>query len=204
MFRFFPSAGDSSARLMHPGLRSSVSPFPLLALPLLLGLVSGSFIGLFSSVSSEAAPFLDSFNSGALSGDFFAALLHALRFVLLALLFSTSFAGVFVLPVLSALRGFLLGCSVAAAFHAEAFRGLLLAFFSFGIPALLGLPAFLVASEDGAALSLLLLRFLTRGERRISGRGGDVPKHVLIVLLLCLVQALYSRFLLPLLVTSVL
>ena len=201
MVRFFPSAGDSSARLMHLGLRSSVSLFPLLALPLLLGLVSGSFIGLFSS---ETAPFLDSFNSGALSGDFFAALLHALRFVLLALLFSTSFAGVFVLPVLSALRGFLLGCSVAAAFHAEAFRGLLLAFFSFGIPALLGLPAFLVASEDGAALSLLLLRFLTRGERRISGRGGDVPKHVLIVLLLCLVQALYSRFLLPLLVTSVL
>ena len=189
---FHSSVSDSP---FFPGFRRGAGegmfPLPLIGVPLLIGILLGSVLGLFGTISSELS--VDMTVAG-----FFPALMRAGCFLIAALLLATSFLGFALIPALSALRGFLLGCGVAAAFQTQGLRGLLLAFFSFGIPALFGLPAFLLASSDSAECSRRLLRCFSRGEVRPPASGGDIPRHILLVALLCLTEALYTAFLLPL------
>ncbi len=169
-------------------------PFPLVSLPLLIGLFCGSVVGLFSVLPSE---FLNFFAAKLLSAGFLEALWFSSRFVLLSLLFATSFIGFLFIPALSALHGFLLGSGVAVSFQADGLHGLLLACFSAGLPSLLGLPAFLLVSSDASACSIQLLRCFSRGENRPFERPERFPCHLLAVFLLCLFEAFYFAFLLP-------
>lgn len=185
------TSGISSPRFSNRHAAEGTFPFPWIGVPLLIGVVSGCAIGLYAALPP------------ALSADFaysgfFQAFWHVGCFAISALLLASSIFGFAFIPALSALRGFLLGCNVAAAFQAQGLRGMLFSLFSFGIPALLGLPAFLLACSDFAGFSLRLFRCFSRGEFRPPSLQGAVLRHVLIVLILSLTETLYLMFLLPL------
>ena len=172
-------------------------PFPLVSLPLLIGLLFGSVVGLFSVLPSEFSSFFSVFPDGALSVGFPDALWHSSRLILISLLLATSFIGFLFIPALSAFHGFLLGSSVAGSFQTDGLHGLLVAAFTVGLPALLGLTAFLLASSDAAACSIRLLRCFSRGENRPFVSPERFPRHLSAVFLLCFFEAFYSAFLLP-------
>ena len=185
MFHRF-RAFSGVSRGVEGRLSGGLIPVPWISFPMLLGVFSGAVFGLYSV-----------FPTGSLPAGLPEALWHSCRFVLAALLLATSFLGFVFVPVLSAFRGFLLGCGVAAAFQAESFHGLLLAFFSCGIPALFGLSAFLPAASGAMACSRQLLRCFSRGETRPPEISEDFPRQLLAIAVLCLAEAVYTAFLLP-------
>ena len=192
----FPEAGDTPFVHAQHRLTERLFPQPWIALPLLLGLLLGSVMGLFAS---QPAGIVSSFAFDFAGGGFLYWLWIGSRFVIAALLLATTFLGFALLPGLSALYGFLFGWGVAAAFRADGFSGLLTAAVSLGIPALLSLPAFLLAASDGANCSLQLLRCFTRGERPIPDGQGAFLRHIALIVFLCFAEALYCAFLLPIL-----
>lgn len=196
MFHRFHTAGALSNRtldLFHDGQ----IPFPLVSVPLLVGLMFGSIIGLFSSVPADFCTVFSFFPEDGFSVGFSEALWRSSLFVIISLLLASSFLGFVFLPALSAVRGFLLGFGVAVSFQTEGLRGLLLALLTFGFPALLGLSAFLLVSSYCAACSIQLLRCFSRGENRPLEKPFLFPRRIAVVFFLCFLEALYSAFLLP-------
>ena len=196
MFHLLNSVGVLSHRA-KAHFPDGAIPFPLVSLPLLIGLFFGAVVGLFSALPSEFASFASVFPADGLSVGFPVALWRSSRWIVISLLFATSFIGFLFVPALSAVYGFLLGSSVALTFQTDGLHGLLLACFSVGLPALLGLSAFLLVSSDAAACSIRLLRCFSRGENRPFERPDRFPRHLLAVFLLCFFEAFYSAFLLP-------
>ena len=91
----------------------------------------------------------------------------------------------------------------AAAFRADGFLGLLSALFTFAIPALLLLPAFLLAASDGISCSLQLLRCFSKGQRPLPGVQIAFLRHIALIVFLCFAEALYCVFLLPIILSAV-
>ncbi len=166
---------------------------PLLALPFLAGLVSGTMVGLFSD-----APQGFLLSAGLISPDpstmtFVHLLWYAFRYVLIALLLSTGILGVALLPLLSAVRAFAFSCSVSVVLQQKTPAAFLLAFFSLGIPALLSLPGFFLAETDAFRISR---QFYLR-DRRVDLSFTPVLRHFLMTILFCVAEMLYLRLLLP-------
>ncbi len=165
-----------------------------IAIPFAAGITAGSVVGLFSETQSV---FLSSFGmmSSLEVSSFFSALWYSSRFILLAVLLATCVLGVVLLPLLAAFRGFLFSCSVATLIQPLGIWQILSAFISLGIPALFSFPAFLLAETDAFLLSRhLLFRVPTE-----FFHDKSIPRHFLLVLLLCIFDAAYILFLFPLL-----
>ena len=166
---------------------------PVLALPFLAGLVSGTMVGLFSD-----APQGFLLSAGLISPDpstmtFVHLLWYAFRYVLIALLLSTGILGVALLPLLSAVRAFAFSCSVSVVMQQKTPAAFLLAFFSLGIPALLSLPGFFLAETDAFRISR---QFCLR-VRRVDLSLTPLLRHFLMTILFCVAEMLYLRLLLP-------
>lgn len=193
MFHFF-DIRHSSFRLSSWNWHSpQVSP--AITVPFLLGIAAGSLIGVFSASPQEllsAVGVLSAIENGA---SFWKALWYASRFILLAALLSLGLPGIVLVPLLSALRGFSFACSVAVVLLPPTSLSLLLALLSFVLPSLISFPAFLLAETDAFLFSKSLIH------RDFAARLREIPVscHLLLIVLLCAADAVYIRFLLPLL-----
>ncbi len=190
----------SSVTNRLPFHSSSGNPFritipPLIVLPFIAGIVLGAFVGIFSDAPQELLSVvgLNSLRDNSIS--FIKALWFASRFVLLASFFAAGITGVILLPLLSFVRGFSFGCSVAAVIVPASSFTILFTFLSLGLPSLISFPAFLLAETDAFVFSQSLLHYERRAQLR------DIPLffHLFLILLLCTADAVYIRFLLPLL-----
>ena len=187
----FPTGG----RFFFPRNVSDGSPARRSACPAFFftGLLIGCLLGSYSELFSGR------FSAGILSQQPDAAL--SFRLLLLVALLSTSILGVLLLPVLSAVRGALLGFSAAFYFSAARFQGLLAAAFTVGIPALIGLPAFFLAAEIGTRCSAALIP-------RFRSAAGDICflqifRRVILIFSLAFAEFGYCRWLFPLLPQSI-
>ncbi len=195
MFHFsFPGTG----MLRAPDFRS-VSFLPLIAFPFLIGALSGCVVGSFSVSAAESGVSSGLFSAGLTPVSVPGALWHSFRFVLAAAFLATGILGVVLVPLLCALRGFSFSCSVAFVMQARSLSGFLIAFASFGIPALLSLPPFFLAATDAFLCSRAFLR-----------RGGfsglqrtPFISHLILIAVLCTANALYISLLLPKLLPAV-
>ncbi len=176
-----------------------VSLFPLIAFPFLIGALSGCVVGSFSVSAWESLAAFSLFSTGPEPVSVPLALWHSFRFILAAAFFAAGIPGVVLVPLLCALRGFSFACSVAFVMQARSLSGVLFACVSFGIPALLSLPAFFLAATDAF--------FCARAFLRKGGLTGlrelPIVSHLIIIAALCFANALYISFLLPKLLLAV-
>ncbi len=119
----------------------------------------GSFLGaLLGSVSGFvdlAAASLSLERAGSGFPDFLAAFFLAAWPLLLALLFSTSTVGCYLIPALAMVRGFLVSCSLSVMLLSDAASaGLCLLII--GLPAFFSIPAFFLLAEDSVDASKVL------------------------------------------------
>ena len=192
MIRFFRHVDPSFQGMFR---QDNLSPLmaSVSCVPLLFGLVSGALVGFFSETSSGFLFSLDFLLSGSDSPSFFRALFVSFRFILLAWLCSTSILGVVLLPLLAALRAFCFGCCAAVLLQTPTVEAYLNSIISFGLPLLFELPAFLLSVSDAHFLSgKLLFR-----DRRRGIANPPFLYHAFLILLLCLLESLYCRFLMP-------
>lgn len=131
---FFP-AGDS---LTH----SLTSAYIFI---IILGIIAGGGVGVFSSVSGDIGGdvFLYA-REHLLPSGFGECLFLSGRFFLLAALFSTSYLGVVLLPSLVLVRGYVLSYAASVLFSAFSFKGLVCGLLIHGVPAVISVPCFLV------------------------------------------------------------
>ena len=187
MFHFFPVRRVE----IHFPLRKAI------ALPFLLGVLFGCLIGLFSSLPEELLSSVGLMASGD-GTTFIQALWHAARFVLAAALCATGILGVFFLPLLSALRGFLLACSAAAVYQSGIHAAVWISLFTFCIPALFELPAFFLTASNAFSFSTdLTLHGVTHAVQEFS-----LFQIICISAAFLIICALYSAFLLPVLLRA--
>ena len=92
------------------------------------------------------------------------------KYLLAVLVLGLTALGLAGVPILFGLRGFFFSFSAACFCRVFGRRGLLPAFFLFGLPALLWVPALFLSGVPGLLSAWQLLR-RTQGE----GRGGPVP-----------------------------
>lgn len=175
---------------------SNASGFFFLSALFLLGAVVGAFVGSFSS---ETIVFDTQVKSTL--WDFLGLFWENSRFHLAAVLLSTSFLGVMLLPALSAFRGYLIGCTASAILSSYASGGFLLVVVSIGIPLLVCLPCFFVLSNDAFLHSVRLMSLYRR-----SGETTRCPKlfsHCLLCLCAIALWTLLQMIILPQLITAI-
>jgi len=156
------------------------SGFVLLALCFLAGAGLGAFVGSFAGANSAAVV-------GAMEsyGDigYIKLLWDNVRFHLIAIFLATTFLGVVLLPALSALRGYFIGCTASVLLCGGG--GVMHAVVVLGFPLLICLPCFFVLTTDAFQFSTRTLAFIRR-----AGESGRPPKlAVHCFLCLCLVSA---------------
>ena len=178
--------------------------FPLLALFLLVGLLSGSIVGVFSVFPSGVSEALESLIGNGEATGFFDTLLHSYLYLFPVLFLSLTLYGAILIPPLAAVRTFLLGCAVAAAFRAEGYPGLLIAVFMFGIPAIFGIPAFFLCSMDGTFLSSYLFKLFLRRSGVRMPEVSALLRHAAAVVMLTVLESLYTCYLMPKILSSLL
>lgn len=171
--------------------------FRLCLLLFLAGVLAGALAGCYLSPAGASALLPAGAAAGSSPDTLWEAVWEAGRFFLLLLVLSTSLLGVLLTPAAVVLRGYLLGCSVAALYAALAWEGLLRAALVSGIPALCSVPCFLALSEDAiqSARGLFLLRLGRRPEPLCPAMRA----HLALAAVLTLALGCYSRWLLPLL-----
>ena len=190
-FHFLPAQG---LRLSVPDF--SASPLsPAVALPFLIGLFCGTVIGDVgaSQLGFGAAQEVSQLMAG--SGGPASVFWRSSRFLLIAFLLSTSLLGVVLVPAFCAIRAYMLSCAVSAFLRLRLQHSLLYAFVWLGLPALLSLPAFLLAASDALFLSRRLVGAAQGGGEPL--RLAFLPRHLLLIALLWAAELSYGLFLLP-------
>jgi hypothetical protein len=167
---------------------------PQILIPFLLGLFGGSIVGLFSDVPHTLFSSFDFIFTQTGNGTFLYTFWHAFRFVFVCAMLALWIPGFLLIPLLSALRAFVFACSIAVLIRPYSTDAFLLAFISFGIPALIELPGFFLASTEAFRFSRQLSR-----RRQASAQRFPNQNHLILIVLFCLADAAYMHFLLPLL-----
>ena len=155
---------------LAPALAATAVSFLLGALAgcLLSALLEGEGL---EQLEAYLETFLRSAGAGGLEGpDLLRQMWATLRWPLLALVLGFTALGVLGLPLLFAVRGFLLAYSVAAFARAFGSAGCLLAFLIFGVPGCLSVPALFVLGTQGLAASCRLAA-------RSFGEGKGLPPY---------------------------
>ena len=158
----------------------------------MIGMLIGSFIGLYTDsfeVLLAGAQFDFTLSEDAAYIDL---LWRSFRYVVFAVLLSTSILGVAIVPFLAALRTFSLGCFSAAVLKEQTLHAYLIAVARFAIPSMLSLPAFFIICTDGIEFSLRLWKRLP-----LVQPSQPRLRRFAIVFLLCLAEAAYTCCLLP-------
>ena len=194
MYDFFaPKKLGAASAIRFAENRETRTAFLLFLL--FLGVLFGAVIGTYAA---DALPgsrlFADMYAGSELK--FLSALWDCSKFFLLLALCATGYLGIAAVPALVLLRGYLLGCTSAAAYAAESFGGLAAAFFVCGVSALLSVPALILTASDSmeSSMNLLRLRFYRRAFPR--QYSGALRRAIIALLLIC-VDTLYTCFLMP-------
>ena len=168
---------------------------PFIALTYLIGILAGSFIGVYSDEFPALLSAATLLSAAGTSHRLLPEIFRNARCFLLLALFSTSFLGTFFTLLLCACAGFSFSCLISEAFCRGGFDGLLTELFRTAVPVLIGLPAFLLVCLRSGRASL---RLLPNVQPLI--RERDERYSVLIfpaVLLTVLLTTLYDLLLLP-------
>lgn len=170
-------------------------PLCVVLLLFLFGIIVGVFVGSFFSNLQQM-----DITPGALSASFWESVYKALFYICLALLFSTSYLGVFLIPALALVRAYSFSCSAASLYAAFGSGGFLRAVLALGVPALLAIPAFLICACDGLERARLLcsLRF---GGSFLPASRTRIYGHALFVFVAVAMVIVYDYFVLPILLT---
>ena len=191
MSRLTLCCGKWQRRFLFSDERSGTL-LPSLAFSLLFGILFGTVFGVFSDSLPATLNSSALFSEFVSSGGTVSVAWRALRYILAAVVLSTGYLGVFLIPVLTAFRGFSYACTVAALFSRDGFSGLLFGAFSVGVPAMAELFSFLYVGGYCMHASFALL----------PGRRNEIRKRpslrdAAIILLLCIADVLYCIFLMP-------
>lgn len=190
--RFVPGRLDAAFHLNAARMQ------PAISVPFLFGIVSGAVIGLYSNEPGELIYRLCLNINETGSASIAHCLWQAARFLVLAAFLSTGLTGVLLLPLLSAVRAFSFACSVSVVLHSLAIENVKFALFSFGFPALILLPGFLLAACDGFRLS----QFLFSRDRRYHIGNDTLLRHGLIILIFTIADTVYLYYFMPFLLAS--
>lgn len=156
----------------------------------IFGLVFGSLVGVFSDVGATV------FDVSIWESGF----ADAWIFFLLLLLFSTTYLGVALIPVLMFVRGTVFSCSAAVLYKSLGVDGLVLGLIGSAVPMCFLLPVYLLVGSDCFGLSMRLARLQL-------GRGGYCgalfpPGHFFVMLAMIFFDALYSVYFAPVLLSA--
>lgn len=154
-----------------------------------LGVLLGYFVGDLSSYSP--AGFVTDFPSEGFGS--------AWVFFLLLMVFSTSYLGLFFIPCLFFVRGYMFSCSVAVLWNSMGTDGMLLALLSSAVPLCFSLPAYLLVGDRCFAYSRHLARLRFSG----GGLSPEFPlRHLLLMVFVILLDFFYCAALLPVLTNT--
>lgn len=188
----FPKHLDGSAL--------SGTGFVFIVVFFLAGAAIGSFAGSFLEAPILFRPELQETDS--MLGEYIELFWDNSRFHLAAVFLSTTFLGIVLLPALSAVRGYLIGCTASAIMAAYPETGFLLSLVTLGIPLLVCLPCFLILSSDSFLYSARIMSY-TRG---LPG-GSKLPNLYMHAVICFVIIAFWTLILLhisPLIISSIL
>ena len=132
----------------------------------------------------------------------FSSLANNFKYQLIALFLGFSVIGVFLLPILSAVRGFFLSFSVAAIIRLLGSKGILLTLALFGVNTLITVPCFFIISVSAFSASLYLLRlvFSKNLKNTVSPFSSRFFINCGICLIMLIISALIDTYLSPYLI----
>lgn len=167
-----------------------------------LGAAAGTIIGsvLTSPISdTELAAYIE---NSVLSDSFVSSVYNAFFFILLAVLFGTSFLGVFLVPSAVLIKAYSMSCSVAVMYSSFGLEGTVCAIFFIAIPSLLIIPCFLLCAVDAlnSSRQLYSIRFHSAAYSR---EGPGFVRHIVFAVPALVLAAVYDSFLLPLILSHI-
>lgn len=162
-----------------------ISASGLLFFAFLAGLVLGSLLGLGYGHDSAVFSLADDSSIFGSAWPYFAMML----------VFSTSYLGALGIPAVLFVRGLLFSCGVALMYSALGTQGLLLSFLGSGIPLCFLLPGMILVGADCSRCCIQLFRLRT-------GKGACFEelfplRHLVLMIFLILLDAVYSAYLFP-------
>jgi|GEM_PF-1925999 len=127
--------------------------------------------------------------------SFWTAALDSFKYLALAVLFSTSFLGIVLVPALALVMAYSFSCAIAALFAAYSFSALLVCFFALAVPALFLFPCLFIAYRDSFCHAKQLLEFkLSRNFAPVANR---LIRDLILIVIVLVAVSLYNYFLLP-------
>ncbi len=167
-----------------------------------IGLVAGTVIGsvLTSPVlDTELAAYIE---NSVISDSFISSAYNAFFFILLAVLFGTSFLGIFLIPSAVLIKAYSMSCSVAVMYSSFGLEGTVCALFFIAIPSLLIIPCFLLCAIDAlnSSRQLYSIRFHSAVYSR---ENQSFFRHMIFVIPALVLAAAYDNFLLPLVLSHI-
>lgn len=167
----------------------------LMFLAAIAGAVLGSLSGCLLNSGLGTFSLRDYSLRSFIAPSFWSAIFDSFKFLALAVLCSTTFLGVALVPALALVMTYSFSCAIAALFAAYSVSALLACFFSLALPALFVFPCLFIAYRDSFYHARQLLEFkLSRSFAPLT------PKFLRDLVLICVVLvgvSLYKYFLLP-------
>lgn len=158
---------------------------------LLFSFVIGVFFGFFVGLCSGPAG-LELASPGGSD-----RLGSAWLFFALLLIFSTSYLGLVLIPLLLFVRGCIFSCSVAVLWLSMGASGILISLLGSALPLCFLLPCYLKVGEDCFLLSRKLARLRIDGH--YGGAAAFPVRHFLALLLMIVLDSVYSSYIFPVL-----
>lgn len=172
------------------------------------GCVAGTVTAGFVSNGTRLNDFFSSFMSFFLTGNatrqnMLSAILDAFKYNLMAIALGFSVAGVFLVPVLSAVRGFFLCFSVAMVVRVLGDNGVALALAIFGVGTLITIPCFFILSVDAFYASAYIFRLATQRTQKLDAAPFNSRYFIRcgICLLVLMLSALIDVYMTPYLIS---
>lgn len=169
------------------------------------GTVAAGFIDDGTKLNEYVTGYLSIFlNDTSPKLSLLASLANNFKYHLTALFLGFSVIGVFILPLLSAVRGFFLSFSAAAIIRLLGSKGILLTLALFGVNTLITIPCFFILSVSAFSASLYLLRlvFSKNLKNVVSPFNSRFFINCGICLIVLIISALIDTYLSPYLISN--
>jgi len=158
-------------------VNNTLFAFAVLSVSFIVGAIAGTLSG---SAASSTVDTLDVIND-----SFTAAVLPLLLYPVLAVFLGLTIPGTLFLPLLSALRGFMLSFSIATVLPTLNAEATLQMLTSLTLPTLVSVTVFMILSTQAFIMSLSLLKLVLHNAP--SGSGKLFPYHYRLTLIVCAV-----------------
>jgi len=172
------------------------------------GCVAGTVTAGLVNDGTRLNEFFSSFMSFFLTGNasrqnLMSAVLDAFKYCLVAVALGFSIVGVFLIPLLSAVRGFFLCFSVAMVVRVLGENGVALALAIFGIGTMITIPCFFILSVDAFYASAYIFRLTTQRTQKFTAVPFNSRYFIRcgICLLVLMLSALIDVYMTPYLIS---